>query len=145
VHRLKDPENTPPLEPGEHTIEDLIYFRPLGSYHDRNGARYTYTEDMLKKDKRLAISTVRHYRANIQSGMAEEHARGQLAFDFRQNFVVTFSLRAFMHFLTVRGKIDVQLECRQLCIQMLPFFYYWTPEVYEWFMANQWKKGQLAP
>ena len=127
-------------------IEDLVYFRPLGFYHDRQGSKYEYTEEMLISDMGHACSVVEHYNQRVlHDGVAEEHARGLLPFDFRQNFVVSFNLRSLMHFLTVRGKADAQLEIRQLCIQMLPHFAAWTPEIYEWFMTNQWLKGRLAP
>ena len=46
----------------------------------------------------------------LDAGFAEEHARGILPFDYRQHFVVSFSLRAFLHFLDLRAKLDAQ-EC----------------------------------
>lgn len=127
-------------------IEELIYFRPLGRYRDRQGDAYTYTNGMLIADKIQARYAVEHYILNrTQHGMAEEHARGYLPFDIRQNFVVSFNLRSLMHFLTVRGKKDAQPEIQQLCIQMLPHFHAWSPEFYGWFMEHQWQKGRLAP
>lgn len=127
-------------------IEELIYFRPLGPYRDRQGDPYEYTLGMLTADKVQARYAVEHYILNrTQHGMAEEHARSYLPFDIRQNFVVSFNLRSLLHFLTVRGKKDAQPEIQQLCIQMLPHLHAWSPEFYAWFMQHQWQKGRLAP
>lgn len=149
MHRLRyfPPYDIPPEVGSEPLdVEDLIYLRPLGHYSDRQGTKYEYTTHMRDGDIQLARKCIEHYNTRVlRDGIAEEQARGLIPFDFRQNFVVSFNARSLMHFLTVRGKADAQDEIRQLCIQILPHFQAWTPELFDWFMANQWLKGRLAP
>ncbi len=127
-------------------VEKLIYFRPVGTYRDRNGKNYEYEEKWRQDDKVQAINAIKKYHYKMTAlGYSEEHARSLLPFDFRQHFVVSFNLRSLMHFLSVRSKKDAQLEIRQLCDLMEPHFAGWCPEIYEWW-ATQWKtKGRLAP
>lgn len=126
-------------------VEDVFYLRPVGEYRDRGGKRYQYTEAVRAEDVEFARIAACHYKRRIEQGFSEEHARGLIPFDIRQHWVVSFSMRALMHFLTIRGKADAQLEIQQLCQLMLPHFQTWSPEIYQWFMANQWQKGRLAP
>lgn len=130
---------------GKRDIEDVFYLRPIGHYHDRFGKKYEYTEAMRQDELERCLDAAKHYKQNIDYGMAEEHARSLIPFDFRQHFVVSFNMRSLMHFLTIRGKKDAQLEIQQLCELMLPHFQDWAPEIYAWFMENQWLKGALAP
>lgn len=149
MHRLRlaPPYGASTPYPGEPLdIDDLIYLRPVGHYSDRQGKKYEYTHHMREQDQNLARTCIEHYNVRVLlDKMAEEQARGLLPFDFRQNFVVSFNIRSLMHFLTVRGKADAQDEIRQMCIQILPHFQTWTPELFDWFMTNQWLKGRLAP
>jgi thymidylate synthase (FAD) len=77
--------------------------------------------------------------------MAEEQARGILPFDYRQHFVVSFSLRAFLHFLDLRAKLDAQQEIRQLCELMFPHLESWAPQIAVWYKATRYGKARLAP
>jgi thymidylate synthase (FAD) len=85
------------------------------------------------------------YEEKIKNGMSEEQARGTSLFDFRQHFVVSFSLRSLLHFLDLRAKKDAQLEIQQLCQLMLPHLQSWCPEVADWYVKNRWGKARLAP
>ena len=105
---------------GELELEEVFYLRPEGQYSDRQGKKYTYTADERQKDLALCQVAAERYRDMLASGFAEEHARGILPFDYRQHFVVSFSLRAFLHFMDLRAKLDAQLEIRQLCDLMWP-------------------------
>ena len=77
--------------------------------------------------------------------MSEEHARGKLPFDYRQHFVVSFSLRALLHFLDLRFKKDAQLEIQQLCNLIWPHVEDWVPAVAKWYERNRLGKARLAP
>jgi len=77
--------------------------------------------------------------------MAEEQARGMIPFDTRQHFVVSFTLRAFLHFLDLRAKKDAQDEIRQLCELMLPHLHNWVPQIAEWYVSSRLGKARLAP
>lgn len=130
---------------GKRDIEDVFYLRPAGTYKDRQGKSYEYTEDQRKIDRIICIDSAVRYKLAIDSGRAEEHARGMIPFDFRQHFVVSFSLRALMHFLDLRAKADAQDEIRALCNMMLPHFENWAPEIANWYKETRLHKAKLAP
>ncbi|MFZ9288202.1 MAG: FAD-dependent thymidylate synthase, partial [Vulcanococcus sp.] len=85
------------------------------------------------------------YRDMLTAGFAEEHARGILPFDYRQHFVVSFSLRAFLHFMDLRAKLDAQEEIRVLCDLMWPHLQAWAPEIAAWYEKSRLHKARLAP
>ncbi len=130
---------------GRRDIEDVFYLRPLGTYTDRKGDKYEYTHDQRIIDVARCYDAAGHYAYRIRQGMSEEHARDLVPYAIRQHFVVSFSLRALMHFLDLRAKRDAQLEIRQLCDLMRPAFEQWTPEIAEWYLSKRWGKAKLAP
>ena len=130
---------------GTRDIEEVFYLRPFGFYRDRQGKSYEYTEDQRKIDRIICIDSAVRYKLAIESGRAEEHARGMIPFDFRQHFVVTFSLRALLHFLDLRAKRDAQEEIQALCDLMWPHLEAWTPEIAAWYGASRLHKARLAP
>jgi thymidylate synthase (FAD) len=130
---------------GKRDIEDVFYLRPLGIYTDRKGDKYEYTHDQRIIDVARCYDAAGHYVYRIRQGMSEEHARDLVPYAIRQHFVVSFSLRALMHFLDLRAKRDAQLEIRQLCDLMRPAFEQWTPEIAEWYLSKRWGKAKLAP
>jgi len=130
---------------GELHLEDVFYLRPVGYYSDRKGKKYHYSEHQRNKDLCLCRRAALRYEELILSGFAEEHARGILPFDYRQHFVVSFSLRAFLHFLDLRAKLDAQKEIRDLCELMWPHLQQWTPEFAEWYEKTRLHKARLAP
>jgi thymidylate synthase (FAD) len=132
---------------GDLDLEEVFYLRPAGDYTDRSGTSYTYTDIQRKEDilfccKDAAIKYL--YWTRIY-GYAEEHARGMLPFDYRQHFVVSFSLRAMLHFLDLRAKADAQLEIRQLCDLMWPHLEAWAPEIAAWYKKTRLTRARLAP
>jgi thymidylate synthase (FAD) len=134
------------VDRGNADIEEVFYLRPVGEYSDRSGKRYEYTEEQRECDLDRCRIAAEEYRYRIEmGGFAEEHARGLLPFDFRQHFVVSFSLRALMHFLDLRAKADAQWEIQQLCELMWPHFEAWTPEIASWYRDHRWGKARLAP
>ena len=130
---------------GTRDIEEVFYLRPVGTYRDRQGKSYEYTEDQRKIDRIICIDSAVRYKLAIESGRAEEHARGMIPFDFRQHFVVTFSLRALLHFLDLRAKRDAQEEIQALCDLMWPHLEAWTPEIAAWYRTSRLHKARLAP
>jgi thymidylate synthase (FAD) len=130
---------------GELELEEVFYLRPVGSYSDRQGKKYDYTPEERAKDLALCRTAAERYREMLAAGFAEEHARGILPFDYRQHFVVSFSLRAFLHFMDLRAKLDAQQEIRELCDLMWPHFQTWAPEIAAWYEKSRLHKARLAP
>lgn len=126
-------------------IEDVFYLRPCGNYSDRQGKKYAYSLQQRGLDLNHCRASAERYKELLDHGYAEEHARSILPFDTRQHFVVSFSLRAFLHFMDLRAKPDAQLEITQLCDLMWPLFYEWAPDIAEWYSDNRLKKARLAP
>jgi thymidylate synthase (FAD) len=126
-------------------VEDVFYLRPVGSYTNRDGGRYYYSEEIRAKDLEYAARNADWYRQKIALGWSEEHARGQLGFDYRQHFGMSANDRGLMHLLDLRAKKDAQLEIQQLCDLIWPHFEAWMPEVAGWYRANRWGKARLSP
>ena len=131
---------------GARDIEEVFYLRPVGSYSDRQGKKYAYTAEQRAVDLDLCQAAAERYRQMVEDqGMAEEHARGILPFDYRQHFVVSFTLRAFLHFLDLRAKLDAQQEIRELCDLMWPHLQGWAPEIAGWYEKSRLHRARLAP
>ena len=131
---------------GELHLEDVFYLRPVGSYSDRQGKRYEYTDAHRSEDLVHLRATAIHYLRRVEEyGFAEEHARGILPFDYRQHFVVSFTLRALLHFLDLRAKLDAQQEIRWLCELIWPHLQEWAPEIASWYEKSRLHRARLAP
>jgi thymidylate synthase (FAD) len=130
---------------GELELEEVFYLRPVGDYADRQGKKYHYGLEQRAIDLELCRAAAERYRDLLEAGYAEEHARGILPFDYRQHFVVSFSLRAFLHFLDLRAKLDAQQEIRALCDLMWPHLQSWAPEFADWYQKSRLHKARLAP
>lgn len=126
-------------------LEEVFYLRPVGTYTDRQGAKYDYTTQDRTEDQILCAAAAQRYAYLINRGYAEEHARGILPFDIRQHFVVTFSLRALLHFLDLRSKADAQNEIRALCDLMWPHVENWATEIAAWYAKTRLHRARLAP
>ena len=126
-------------------LETALYLRPPGDYFDRNGKKYYYSAREREYDLALCYGAVLRYCEMRARGYAEEHARGLLPFDYRQHFVVSFSLRAMLHFLDLRAKLDAQWEIRQLCDLMWPHLEAWAPEIAAWYKKTRLTRARLAP
>ena len=126
-------------------LEEVFYLRPVADYSDRQGKKYTYSPAERAIDLELCRTAAYRYRDLLAAGFAEEHARGILPFDYRQHFVVSFSLRAFLHFMDLRAKLDAQLEIRQLCDLMWPHLVNWAPQFAEWYEKSRLHRARLAP
>ena len=126
-------------------LEEVFYLRPVGDYRARVGNKYAYTEEQRSIDLEHCQRSAERYRDLLRSGFSEEHARGILPFDYRQHFIASFSLRAFLHFMDLRAKQDAQLEIRQLCDLMWPHMVEWAPEFAAWYEKTRLHKARLAP
>jgi thymidylate synthase (FAD) len=87
----------------------------------------------------------RYAEAFYTRGMAEEHLRDYLPQNIRQNFVVSFSLRAALHFLDLRAKMDAQLEIQALCEGMVPIIKEWVPEIFSYYEEKRLHRARLSP
>lgn len=126
--------------------EEAFYLRPPGAYTNRQGRKYTYTPEQRAEDIVACVEAAKRYALRVKlDGLSEEHARGVLPFDYRQHFVVSFTLRALLHFLDLRAKRDAQLEIQQLCQLMLPHLDAWVPQIAAWYRSSRLGKGRLAP
>lgn len=130
---------------GVRDVEEVFYLRPVGIYRDRQGKTYEYTEAQRCVDRIICLDSAGRYKLAIERGFAEEHARDIVPFAIRQHFVVSFSLRALMHFLDLRAKRDAQLEIAQLCDLIWPHFEAWSPAIAGWYGATRLHKARLAP
>jgi thymidylate synthase (FAD) len=130
---------------GKKGIEDVFYLRPVGYYSDRQGKKYYYSPEHREADLQWCLEAAKRYKADFESGMSEEHARGKVPFDYRQHFVVSFNLRSLLHFLDLRYKKDAQLEIQKLCEMMFPHLEEWAPAIAAWYKSTRLGKGRLAP
>ena len=130
---------------GELELEEVFYLRPVGDYSDRQGKKYHYNQEQRQLDLQLCRQAAERYRDLLDVGFAEEHARGILPFDYRQHFVVSFSLRAFLHFMDLRAKLDAQEEIRSLCDLLWPHMQAWAPEIAAWYEKSRLHRARLAP
>ncbi len=122
---------------GEVELEEVFYLRPVGQYSDRQGKKYSYTAEQRAVDLEICAAAAQRYATLLEEGFAEEHARGILPFDYRQHFVVSFSLRALLHFLDLRAKLDAQQEIRALCDLLWPHLQAWAPEFADWYARSR--------
>ena len=129
---------------GNQNIEDVIYIRPVGKYASRSGM-FNYTQEIRDIDVKTALENCQLYYEKIGLGMPYEQARGQLFFDFRQNFVVSFNARSLMHVLDLRSKKDAQLEIQILSVMLFEVFESWMPNVAKWYSETRKGKARLAP
>lgn len=125
--------------------EDLFYFRPIGTYQDRNGNNYEYDYHDRQTDKHHTECMMIYYHQKLNKGYAPEHARELLPQNIRQNFVVTFNARSLLHFCDLRIPADAQLEIRDLATNLFDLFKVWMPEVAEHYEKTRYGKNKLAP
>lgn len=130
---------------GDRPVEEVFYLRPVGSYHDRQGKKYVYSPEQRAADLDWCLAGARRYAERIGQGLSEEHARGLIPFDVRQNFVMSCNARSLMHILDLRAKADAQLEIQQLCELLMVGFRAWMPEVAEWYGQHRLGKARLSP
>lgn len=126
-------------------VEQFYYIRPVGCYADREGKKYTFTEDDRERRIRTFFVTLIEYAESFNDGMPEEMNAGILGMDARQNWTGKFNARSLCAFFDRRSKKDAQLEIQTMCNLMMPLFREWMPELAEWYYINRWKKARLNP
>lgn len=131
---------------GELKPEQVYYVRPPGLYLDRKGHKYEWTQDDYERQLKFCLAASERYSEGYEKrGMAEEHLRDYLPQNIRQNFVASFSLRAALHFLDLRAKLDAQLEIQALCEGMVPIIKQWVPEIFHYYEEKRLHKARLSP
>jgi thymidylate synthase (FAD) len=115
-------------------VEEVFYFRPLGyEYTNREGKRYTITEDIDKRLKGYCINACDEYRLLLEyHGFSEEHARDYLPQGIRQNFTFSANIRTLLHLDNVRNKPDAQMEIQVLMRHINNIMSEQCPEIYAW-------------
>ena len=130
---------------GHTSLEEVFYFRPVGSYADRFGKHYDYTVEHRTTDLEVAARLSDLFASRINEGFSEEQARGLIPYCLRQHFVVSFNARSLMHFLDLRAKADAQLEIRQLSDMLFSHFQGWMPQIAAYYEDKRLGKARLAP
>lgn len=130
---------------GTRQLEEVFYFRPVGKYTNRQGAKYEYTDLARERDMAYSYQAAVYYRDKIEAGQSEEHARSTIPFNLRQHFVLSCNARALMHFLDLRWKADAQLEAQWFSELLFKEFRKWMPEIADWYLEQRGKKARLAP
>lgn len=131
---------------GELTPQEVYYVRPEGLYLDRKGHKYEWKQEDYERQLKFCLAASERYAEVFNTrGMSEEHLRDYLPQNIRQNFVATFSLRAALHFLDLRAKMDAQLEIQALCEGMVPVIKQWVPEIFSYYEEKRLHKARLSP
>lgn len=130
---------------GELSPQKVFYVRPPGFYTNRKGKKYEWGQDDYETQLGLCRAASVRFAEQFENGVSEEHARDYLPQNIRQNFVVTFSLRALLHFLDLRAKLDAQLEIQALCEAMVEPTKIWVPQIFEYYEEKRLHKARLAP
>jgi thymidylate synthase (FAD) len=126
-------------------IDEVFYRRPVGVYRNRQGKVYQYTEAARAADLDIYLTLAKLYKADIDRGVAEEHARRVIPYALRQHFVVSCNLRSLLHLFDLRAKHDAQHEIVQMCELIWPHLEVWAPEVARWYSRTRLHKARLAP
>jgi len=130
---------------GNRELEEVFYIRPVGFYTNRKGKRYSYDKDQREDDLNFCLRACERYSKKIEEGVAEEHARQTIPFDFRQHFVLSCNARSLMHLLDLRWKKDAQPEIQQLSELLFYHFQQWMPEISAYYYEKRAKKARLSP
>jgi thymidylate synthase (FAD) len=130
---------------GKRDVEEVFYLRPIGNHNDRRGKKYYYSGQQRTEDVSYCLDLAERYQRRICEGLSEEHARGLIAFDVRQHFVVSFNARSLMHTLDLRWKKDAQPECQQFSDLLFVEFEKWMPAIARWYEDNRGRKARLSP
>lgn len=126
-------------------LDEVYYTRPSGSYADRQGDRYVWSETDVAIAKSMAMNSIQNYAALVERGAAEEHARQVLGTSYYQNCMISGNLRTWLHMLDVRAKADAQLEIRWAMDLVASQIKAWVPEIWAHYAETRYRKAPLAP
>ena len=130
---------------GDRPLEDVFYFRPSGSYIDREGRSYVHSDHHVHDEKVHTMACAQRYKQLVEEGRPPEHARNVLSTNYLQNAAITANLRSWLHLLEVRGKPNAQHEIRQIIELIERHVQRWVPEIFDWWHAQRRHKAILAP
>lgn len=131
---------------GNRSVEEVFYLRPVGDYSNRQGKKYSYTEEARKEDLDFCFELAKRYKTRYELGFSEEHIRDVYSnYCLRQHFTVSFNIRSLFHFLDMRSTADAELEIQTLCHLMCPHVQRWIPQIFEYYAEKRLGKNQLAP
>lgn len=130
---------------GQIPIEEVFYIRPPGTYRDRQGHSYAWSEQQVNRLRTLAMNAAQDYADLRAEGVAEEHARYVLPTSYFQNVCLTGNIRSWFHLLDVRSKADAQEEIRWVMELVAEHVKRWVPEIYGWYEKNRLRRALLAP
>jgi thymidylate synthase (FAD) len=130
---------------GQLQVSDAFVIRPIGTYKDREGQNVEWTQGDIDEMEAICLSSCMDYSALRDRGVPEEMARGALVTCYRQNDVLTMSLRGWLHVMEVRIKPDAQWEFRQLADLVLPELRAWAPVIMAWWEGHRANRSMLAP
>lgn len=134
-------------ETGEYDkyINDVFYLRPEGNYTDRQGDKYEYTYEWYREDLEVVrLAAIKYWKDRVR-GKSEEHSRGLIPYDSRQNMVMSFNLHSLMHAITLRSPADSQLESQTLAASLMDEFELWNPTLGSWYRKKYYGKNKFAP
>ena len=124
---------------------DVFYVRPPGTYWDRQGDKYKWSQEQVDETLAMCYSSAIDYDNLRKMGASEEHARSVLCTGYLQHGLITGSLRFWLHLCDVRSKKDAQLEMRQLMNLIELQVHRWVPEIWAWYQQHRHQKALLAP
>lgn len=122
-------------------IEDVLFFSPVGTYQDRKGNRYEYTEEQREHDKMKAYFACVEFSKKVNAGAPYELAREGFPYEFRQDFGFAGTLRSVFHMLLYRSKKDAEEWCQVLAHLTMNELDSYCPELAGWFREKYFIKG----
>jgi len=126
-------------------VQEAFHFRPSGTYRDRQGDPYPWSEHDNAKLAIVYRNACHQYHELRKQGVSEEHARQVLPGAFLQNVFLTMNARMWLHLLDVRLKPDAQYEIRWVMELLTGAIRNWIPEIANWYSANRQGRARLAP
>jgi thymidylate synthase (FAD) len=131
---------------GKRTVEEVYYVRPEGTYEDRQGSKYYWSEEQRQEDIQNALNEAKRYAYRKGQGLSEEHCRqANTSYFIRQNFVLSNNPRGHAHMSEIRSTGDVQIEARKCISLIYPHLLEWMPEVFTYHKESRLGKNKLAP
>jgi len=129
---------------GELPIEQAIFFSPVGTYQDRQGNKYFYTESERQRDIEHALEACKRFAVKLKNGCPNELAREGFPYEFRQAFVFAGTVRSMFHMLSYRSKKDAEIWCQVLSAMVMDELDVYCPEIAKWFRDNYYIKGMTG-
>ena len=130
---------------GHVDVEEVFYVRPKGIYESRDKKGYSWTDRDVALTNERIIDACKNYAADIDRGIAPEHARMMLPTCYLQNAIVTGNLRAWLHVCEIRSKLNAQLEIRTVTELIALEVQKLAPEVMQWWRTHRERRAVLAP